>query len=561
MSVPLRAFLILAVSILVAQTTVAEPKRVALVIGNSRYDAGPLVNPSNDADSISDVLTALGVTVTKKKDVTKPQMEAAVDAVTSNLQRGDMCLIFYAGHGMQMEKQNYLVPLKAQLDRPQHVKQRCVTVSYLLDALRFSECSLKVVVIDACRNNPFRSLTRTRSGLLKLDGAPEGTIVSFSTSPRTTALDGQGSNSPFAKHLTNVMRTKGDTLEIVRLFREASRAVKQETGQVPYLEFDATMPDYFLNSGRPMNSKPSVPALRDDITNSIGMQLTLIPAGEFMMGSGISTEEVARRFAKWEAKAEYYTDEHPQHRVKISKPFYMGVHEVTRGQFRRFVTATGHKTEAETDGEGGYGWNEADGKSEGRDPKYTWRETGFQQTDAHPVVNVTWNDAVAFCRWLSSENGVQYRLPTEAEWEYACRAGTNTLYSNGNDPEGLAKVGNVMDGSAKTKMTKYQNQPLFIDGRDGFAFTAPVGQFPVNAFGLHDMHGNVYEWCSDWYGEDYYANSPDTDPRGPSSGSFRVLRGGSWFSRPYYVRSSYRSRNPADFRSFSYGFRVVRLSE
>jgi len=143
--------------------------------------------------------------------------------------------------------------------------------------------------------------------------------------------------------------------------------------------------------------------------DSRGKKLVLIPAGEFMMGSPEDEEE--------------RNDEEKQHRVRITRSFYLGIHEVTIAQFRRFVDDTKYKTEAEKDELGGLGWNEAEGKFK-VDPKYTWRNSGFKQEDSHPVVNVSWNDAEAFCAWLSKKEGQAYRLPTEAEWEYACRAGT-----------------------------------------------------------------------------------------------------------------------------------------
>jgi sulfatase modifying factor 1 len=191
------------------------------------------------------------------------------------------------------------------------------------------------------------------------------------------------------------------------------------------------------------------------ISNSIGMKLTLIPSGEFMMGSGESAEATAAFFNKTYGedlvKADWFKDEHPQHRVRITKPFYLGTYHVTRGQFRQFVADTRYKTDAEK-GEkpGAAGWD-PDKKSFDVSDKYSWRNTGFEQTDEHPVVNVNWNDAVAFCKWLSKKEGKTYRLPTEAEWEYACRAGTTTRYYSGDDPETLAKVGNVEDAAYKAK--------------------------------------------------------------------------------------------------------------
>jgi hypothetical protein len=175
------------------------------------------------------------------------------------------------------------------------------------------------------------------------------------------------------------------------------------------------------------------PRRPDVVTNSIGMKLALIPAGEFLMGSHESLDDIEAKFPGHEYKSKLERkildeDEWPQHRVRITRPFRLGVYEVTVGQIRQFIQATGHKTEAETDGadgrgKGGWGISD-DGKFEGRKPEYNWQHTGYELTDDHPVVNVTWNDAVRFCEWLSQKEGKKYRLPTEAEWEYACRAGT-----------------------------------------------------------------------------------------------------------------------------------------
>ncbi|MEZ6125583.1 MAG: caspase family protein [Planctomycetaceae bacterium] len=258
----------------------AEARRVALVVGNSRYEEAPLKNPSNDADAVSRALQDLGFSVTLKKDLTKAQLEESVDVVTAGLQTGDLCLIFYAGHGQSFENENYLIPIGAKLERPQHVAERCVSVNYLLRALRFSDCSLKVVIVDACRNNPFRSFNRSTLGLTKIEEAPEGTIVSFSTSPQTPALDGDGNNSPFVKHLVQAMQSRAEQLEIVRLFREASQAVKTETGQRPFLDFDASMPDYFLK--RRANSTAETQAVigKSQAPSSAPEMITAIPVPE-----------------------------------------------------------------------------------------------------------------------------------------------------------------------------------------------------------------------------------------------------------------------------------------
>ena len=187
-------------------------------------------------------------------------------------------------------------------------------------------------------------------------------------------------------------------------------------------------------------------------------------------------------------------------------------------------------------------------------PQFTWRKTGFEQTDDHPVVNVTWNDAMAFCEWLSHKTGQTYRLPTEAQWEYACRAGTTTRYSSGDDPETLATVGNVGDAAFKALFPN----DFTINASDGYPFTSPVGQFLPNAFGLYDMHGNAWQWCADWYADNYYAASAIEDPKGPDSGTYRITRGGSWGSSPELPRSSERNPKAPDFTMAYFGFRVAR---
>jgi formylglycine-generating enzyme required for sulfatase activity len=276
------------------------------------------------------------------------------------------------------------------------------------------------------------------------------------------------------------------------------------------------------------------------ITNSLGMKFTLIKAGEFLMGSPDTDKDAE-------------DDEKPQHRVRITRPFYLGVHEVTRGQFRRFADDTGYQTEAEKDGKGGYGWNEAANKFE-QAPRYTWREAGFEQTDLHPMVNVSWNDAVAFAEWLGRKEGKTYRLPTEAEWEYACRAGTTTRYFCGDDAEAVAEVGNIADATAREK---HPDWTWTIAARDGFVYTAPVGRYRPNAWGLHDMHGNVWEWCWDWYGKDFYKASRVDDPAGPLEAADRVFRGGGWDRDALLCRSVRRFRISPDFRFNSLGFRLA----
>jgi len=245
--------------------------------------------------------------------------------------------------------------------------------------------------------------------------------------------------------------------------------------------------------------------------DGVAMKLALVPAGKFMMGSP-NTEKARSGF-----------DENP-HEVTISKPFWMGATHVTVDQFAVFVKKTGYTTDAEREGGGP-----------------TWRSPGIAQKGDHPVVCVSYNDAKAFCDWLSKIHGKNCRLPTEAQWEYACRAGTHTAYCWGDDP-------------AKGKpWAHWKGVP---------AGTLPAGSLQPNRWGLYDMHGNALQWCSDCYG--LYAKESVTDPVGPSAAfSFdasrarsHILRGGAWHLSPAECRAAYRHWGAVDHRFSSLGFRV-----
>jgi sulfatase modifying factor 1 len=315
---------------------------------------------------------------------------------------------------------------------------------------------------------------------------------------------------------------------------------KHAVSQLPRLRGDIGPVALLDVAARPSNPR--------SLTNSIGVELTLIDAGEFLMGSDATDAD-----AEDEEFLDKASGRKEKHRIRITKPFYLGTHEVTRGQFRRFVDDAGYQTEAEKDGKGGYGWNE-ETKTFEQNPRYTWQNAGFVQTDEHPAVNVSWNDAQAFVAWLSRKERKTYRLPTEAEWEYACRAGSTIRYSSGDDPEGLAAVGNVADGTARQK---YPEWTWAIAARDGYVYTAPVGRYNPNAWGLFDMHGNVWEWCSDGHAADYYKQSPVDDPPGMSVASYRVYRGGGWSSYPRDARSAFRGRFGPGFRIDNLGFRLA----
>jgi formylglycine-generating enzyme required for sulfatase activity len=651
-----------AVSVAASAYPCQAGERVALVIGNSSYaGAAALRNPGNDADAVEKALNDLGFSVIKKKDLDQQGMEGALVALRRKLAKGDLAMFVYSGHGLQVSGENYLIPIGAAIQEEYQVKRRCFEVSQVIDAMVEAESNLKIVVLDCCRDNPFqrswRRSSSSRGGLAAISNVPEGTMIAFSTSPNTTADDGRGSNSPYTEQLVAALRARpAGGLELIDVFLSASRTVKKRTGQVPWLNLEASLDKYYLWRGspsqpspgpmpapaianpktpspsarevgvsftvhrgeedgppvegadvelvyltdekaapltigrgrtdaegktrieaalstaqqrggtfqavinadgvrkdwplpefptvlawnlwlpnRPPRPKPSEQPHERTISNSIGMKMVLIPAGEFMMGSGETAEQLAKAF---DSKAEYFAGEYPQHRVRITKPFYMGQYPVTLGEFLMFYHDADYKLEKERDGKEDFGTldNGEYGKSASFRP---WAPGGWKPGMDDPVVWVTWNDAVAFCGWLSKKEGKEYRLPTEAQWEYACRAGSTTRYCFGDSESELG------------------DYAWYGKNLEGWG-TKPVGGKRPNAWGLYDMHGNVWQWCADWYDKDYYAASPVDDPKGPDSGLGRVLRGGGWIDPAWICRSAFRRSFEPGYRFDDPGFRVAR---
>jgi formylglycine-generating enzyme required for sulfatase activity len=289
-----------------------------------------------------------------------------------------------------------------------------------------------------------------------------------------------------------------------------------------------------------------------DLGGGVTMNLVYIRGGTFTMGSTKAEQDWA---VSQGAKREWVDREGPQTRVTLTEDFWMGETEVTVGQFKRFVSETNHRTTAEQKGSA-RGLDKADGQWKDMQG-LSWRSPGFSQGDNHPVVCVSWDDAVAYCEWASRKSGMKVTLPTEAQWEYACRAGTSTRYQWGDDPtKGLGWL-NACDKSANrifegTSLRFTDSFPF----DDGYMYTSPVGSFRKNAWGLYDMHGNVWEWCLDWYADKLPGGSV-TNPSGPGSGSARVDRGGGWDVGPRYCRSAFRNGPSPEYRIINLGFRAV----
>jgi len=239
-------------------------------------------------------------------------------------------------------------------------------------------------------------------------------------------------------------------------------------------------------------------------------------------------------------------DEKPVHEVCVGD-FNLAKYTVTVGEFRKFTSASGYKTEAEK-ASGCAVWN---GTTWEYDASKNWKNPGFDQNDRHPVVCVSWNDSQAFVNWLSGESGKNYRLPTEAEWEFAARSGgKKEKFAGTSDANSLYRYANFCD-----KNCEFSWKTAGQD--DGHRYTAPVGSHLANDLGLYDMTGNVWQWLNDWYGETYYQDSLRSNPKGPSSGEYRVLRGGSWGGNPRYTRAANRFWGNPVIRDGSYGFRLV----
>jgi len=280
----------------------------------------------------------------------------------------------------------------------------------------------------------------------------------------------------------------------------------------------AASPPALPSPGTVMRDCPTCPAM------------TVLPAGRFNQGS--APDDSGFAFAK------------PRHWVTIGGPFAMSTNAVTVDEFHEFIIATGRDMQ---------GCDTYDGEWKHR-PKNNWKNPGFAQTGTHPVTCASWNDAEAYARWLSTETKHRYRLPSASEWEYAARAGGEAVLPWSGDGSGACANANLADQSAAHR---YPGWTVF-GCDDGYVYTAPVGSFKANSFGLNDMLGNVLQWTEDCWHADYNGAPIDGSARTDGDCAERELRGGSWFTTPAYVRVDYRNHFALDYRTSSVGIRLVR---
>ncbi len=614
---------------LAAQPPAAQPpageKRIALVIGNADYDQGRLRNPANDARAMAESLRRAGFEVIRAINADRRQMyEAIVDFGDRLKSARGVGLFYFAGHGLQVSGRNYMVPLGARITSERMVDPETIDVNQVLAEMDAAQGRVNIVILDACRDNPYaRSFRSGARGLVQVD-APRGTLIAYATSPGKVAADGTEANSPYTAALVKHMAAPG--LPIEGVFKRVRVEVLERTGnrQEPWEASSLTGDFVFVAGGaaaapavaavppapelqvreRPAYGSLAVTsrvagvevwlgerrlgALREGATLEVdnvpagphrlratregyrewqrevrveanrraeavidiealgparilrgddGAEMVLVPAGDFWMGSDQAevtgvVEECKNSGGKEDACKAWYERELPRHRVVLDG-FYLDRVEVSNALFERFVRATGHRTTAEERGSG-ESWEEKDGKWSFVDLKgATWRNPRDrgQPEPQHPVVQVSWHDAAAYCQWAGK------RLPTEAEWEKAARGTDGRRYPWGQDWN-----------------------PAWANGGMSVRATRPVGSYPAGAspYGALDMAGNLLEWTADWFGQDYYGKSPERNPTGPGSGLLRVLRGGSWGNHPLDLRTAYRGSNPPEFHHAIAGFRCAR---
>jgi sulfatase modifying factor 1 len=594
-----------------ARSQEAGGKKVALLIGVNKYDKRgfrDLEYAERDVQELKPLLEQAGYSVDLltgsgegAKRATLKNIRAAVEALLKDRNKHDLVLIALAGHGLQLEvagpdgklqSESFFCPCDAVREEPATM----LPMGKLFEDINRRGGGHNLVLVDACREDPTRGRGMDGS---KVQALPEGVAVLFGCRAGQKTFESKragGGHGVFFHFVLEGLRGKAknarEEVTWARLVEYVTERVGEDVRQL--LEDDSLLQTPNLIANLPGISPvlvsrslgpPRLVAPFDAKTarerqqawakqlgqaspiveNSLGMKLALVPPGEFLMGGHETPEQLVARFREdaqivadgGDDPKDLVKHERPQHKVRITRPFFMGTCEVTLDQFLEFYHDLKYKsekytTDAQKDGKGGTGWTGSEFKQQSDFVAWNWGFSG--QTGKHPVVNVSWNDAVAFCEWLSKKEGKKYLLPTEAEWEYACRAGTTGRYYFGEDPLELPAWENVADLAAKAQFPG--ENIVFLKARDGYAFTAPVGQIRANPLGLHDMLGNVAEWCLD--GPREYDEALQEDPRGPRSREERVIRGGHWSESAAAGRCAWRDSGERSDRGCNTGFRLVR---
>lgn len=563
--------------VLASEAQAVQPARYALVIGNSDYQqrGWQLANPANDARLMAESLADVGFEVDLVLNAGEDRMEEAFAAHGARLKAGGnkaVGLIYYAGHGVQSQGLNYLVPVDANARSEQDIWRQAPRLG---DALRYVEDAgnaVNFVILDACRDNPLPSATRSAAGGLAEVKPARGLLISYSTAPGYVAYDGDGTNSAFALALAQTLKQQNLIAE--QVFKRVADSVNAATGglQTPFYNSGLTGADFCFAgcTGAPAPVSASAPTVVDDPVFSTRLpagarsagntEAALAQAGPVASPAAGTVSALVRQGAFAAAAnggpvdARRFQDctDCPQMIAIPAGTFRMGSpdsepeRKATEGpqwqpQVAIFAASEKEISWADLDAciaGGGCAGNKA--KAETRSDR--WKRP------AMPVVNITWWEAMEYVRWLNEQvEGEPYRLLNEAEWEYAARAGTETAFNTGDyltdKDANFNASGRQYNGGPKGA---FPRQPL------------PVGAYPPNAFGLYDMHGNAAEWVADCWFHDYMGRIGKASPEEGAEMCSRVVRGGSWEKVPSYVRSAVRDAFPSSGRDDAIGFRVAR---
>jgi len=540
-------------------------KRLALVLGNDNYTSvTKLQKAVNDAAAMDKELKAAGFEVKLYTDLNYRDMVKAIDTFTQSISVGDEVVVFYAGHGVQIKNGNYLLPTDIDASSESLVEKTAYELHELTDKLSEAKPGFTLILVDACRDNPLKKAGRSVGNSRGLGAVepPKGQIVIYSASRGQMALDRLSNqdtnpNGIFTREFIKRMKKPG--LEIEALVREVQDAVEALAKTINHEQRPGIYKEYrgsffFYKPDPPVvivNQPPKAPIMKPGgvmVTTKDCAEcpeLISIPAGRFVMGALPGEEEIEKLNPNLRNRSQ------PQLEVQL-QPFLVSRHEVTVGQYRAFAEVTGRKNDG-----GCIVWN---GKKTELDSSKNWQNTGFLQEDSHPVTCVSWEDASAYVQWLKKKTGKDYRLLSESEWEYAVRAGSTASRFWGEDSARSCTFANGADLKAKENIQGYQKLSV-ARCNDGHTYTAPVGSYRANAFGLFDMLGNVWEWTQDCWLENYLGANQDGKPRASGDCTIRVLRGGSWLNLPEGLRSAYRVGYSTSMRFNFTGIRIARTAE
>ena len=513
----------------------------ALVIGINDYQyLTDLETAIADAEAVADVLAnQYGFQVTLLRNATRNQITQAMNRYRATLTQKDNLLIYYAGHGWLDESSNtgYWQPRDAEPEDDSNWLLTTRITRYLTQM----NAKHVMVVADSCYAGAL--FERTSGTPLPVGEerdewlrrmASKGARTALTSGELEPVLDGGGGeHSVFAKAFLEVLRANDSILDGDGLFDRVKTMVVRKAPQTPRYD-DIRSPKHdggdflFVPASARYSDRQKPPTLKEPLNSGgFGPEMVLIRGNRFLMGSAEKGGG----------------DVGQKHWVSVTD-FYIGRYEITVAEYRRFIEASGYDTLAERSGSGCKGVGERM-----QNKKLDWKSVGFVQTDDHPVACVSWYDAIAYTDWLSQETGANYRLPTEAEWEYAARGGNNTAYWWGEKPSHeFANYGESKKGLAT--------------GLDRWEFTSPVGAFKANSYGLFNILGNVGEWTCSEYSAFYNGKEQDCfskiNPIQNGSPPQMVIRGGSWMSNAVELRSDLRIRLwPAQRYNFL-GFRAAR---